>query len=161
LLILTAALLVFSVGIALASSEKDEETGAAMEDVERTLPSDAVVAGVVVANEALKDGTRGVDMDVLTLSAEDGKKLRDGDYSAAIVMHVLNASWPQQQIAGMKLNFKHYVTEERVRGFKERVASAYSWIKIAAEADFPFDMPKPRRFPPACSRPIPVSTAHS
>jgi ribose transport system substrate-binding protein len=46
------------------------------------------------------------------------------------------------QVAVMKLNFKHFVTEERVRGFKERVAKHYPWIKIATEVDFPFDMPK-------------------
>lgn len=240
--IVLAVLLVGAVGVAFAARE---------------LPPDAVIAGVVNANERLEDGTVGVDMSVLTLTPEDEQKLREGNYKAAIVMHVLDSSWSQQQIAGMKsifdkynvevisitganaqpevqmdniesviamkpdvilsipvdqtattpaylkiaeagiklvlldmipvtlehgthystvvssssygngvaaadimayefikrgienpkvavmkLNFKHFVTEERLRGFKERVAQAYPWINIVAEYDFPFDMPK-------------------
>ncbi len=236
-----------------ASTETEEET----QKVEHKLAPNAVIAGTVVANEKLEDGTKGVDMDVLSLSAADEEKLKSGDFSAAIIMHVLDASWPQQQIAGMKsvfdkygielisvtgaggkpevqienienviamdpdvilsipvdpsaegpayeritengidlilldmipaglthpddysclvssssygngvsaadimanefiekgmaeanvavmkLNFSHFVTEERVRGFKERVKEYYPWINITAEADFPFDMPK-------------------
>lgn len=233
------------------------ETETAATKVEHKLAPDAVISGTVVADERLEDGTKGVDRDVLTLTADDETKLKNGNYTAAIVMHVLDASWPQQQIAGMKsvfdkynievisvtgsggkpevqienienviamkpdvilsipvdpsaegpaykrisdngielilldmipaglehpndysclvssssygngvsaadimanefiemgkaeaevavmkLNFSHFVTEERVRGFKERVDEYYPWIKIAAEADFPFDMPK-------------------
>jgi ribose transport system substrate-binding protein len=253
--LIICAVLLLIVGVAFAASKK-KETGKAAAG-EYALPADAVIAGVVNANETLEDGTKGVDKGVLTLTPDDEKKLKKGNYTAAIVMHVLDASWPQQQIAGMKsifdkynvkvisvtgaggkpevqmdniesviakkpniilsipvdqtsetpaylkiadaginlvlldmiptglkhgehyttlvssssygngvsaadimanefikmgkkeakvasmkLNFKHFVTEERVRGFKERIAKSYPWIKIVAEADFPFDMPK-------------------
>jgi ribose transport system substrate-binding protein len=263
LIVLLAVLLV--AGFAFAGGKQEEKPAKEqkMEKAEEApkvmhkLAPGAVIAGTVVANEMLEDGTKGVDKDVLTLSAADEEKLKSGSYTAAIVMHVLDASWPQQQIAGMKsvfdkygidvisvtgaggkpevqienienviamkpdvilsipvdpsaegpaykaigengielilldmipaglqhpadysclvssssygngvsaadimayefiemgldeaevavmkLNFSHFVTEERVRGFKERVAQHYPWIKIAAEADFPFDMPK-------------------
>jgi len=74
----------------------------------RELPPDAVVAGVVNANERLEDGTVGADMSVLTLTPEDEQKLREGNYTAAIVMHVLDSSWSQQQVAGMKSIFDKY-----------------------------------------------------
>lgn len=262
LIVLLALLLI--AGFAFAGGKQEEpaeettmESAEAAPKSPHKLAPGAVIAGTVVANEMLEDGTKGVDMDVLTLSAADEKKLKDGNYTAAIVMHVLDASWPQQQIAGMKsvfdeygievisvtgaggkpevqienienviamrpdvilsipvdpsaegpaykaigengidlilldmipaglqhpadysclvssssygngvsaadimayefiekgmsdaevavmkLNFSHFVTEERVRGFKERVDQHYPWIKVAAEADFPFDMPK-------------------
>jgi ribose transport system substrate-binding protein len=255
--LLVVLVLLVTAAFAFAGGAKEKSGGGAAVGGERKLAPDAVLAGPVVANEMLEDGTKGVDKSVLTLSADDEKKIRAGNYTAAIVMHVLDASWPQQQIAGMtkvfdqygvkvisvtgaggkpevqmdniesviakrpnvilsipvdqtaespaylkiaqagiqlvlldmipaglehgkhyttlvssssygngvsaadimadqfirkgvanpqvavmKLNFKHFVTEERVRGFKERVAKSYPWIKIAAEADFPFDMPK-------------------
>lgn len=240
-----------------AGAEREEPEEMASSGIQRELAPDAVIAGTVVANEVLEDGTRGEDASVLTLTAEDEAALRNGDFTAAIVMHVLDASWPQQQIAGMqsvfdqygieivsitgaggrpevqienienvialdpdvilsipvdpsaegpaykaigengielilldmipaglehgtdysclvssssygngvsaadimaaefiergmseaevavmKLNFSHFVTEERVRGFKERVAASYSWIEVVTEPDFPFDMPQ-------------------
>lgn len=257
LIIFGVLLLAVSVAFAGAKKEKEKAMEEAAPAVERTLPPDAIVAGVVKADEMLEDGTKGVDMSILKLTPEDEKKLREGNYTAAIVMHVLDASWPQQQIAGMKsvfdkynievisvtgagakpevqmdniesviakrpdvilsipvdqtaespaylkiaeagihlvlldmiptglehgkhyttvvssssygngvsaadimanefiklgienpkvatmkLNFKHFVTEERVRGFVERVESAYPWIEIVKEVDIPFDMPK-------------------
>ncbi len=257
--LLLAAGLVFAGGKQEESSSAGSASSTAEETkkVEHKLAPNAVISGTVVANEMLEDGTKGVDMDVLSLSAADEAKLKNGNYTAAIVMHVLDASWPQQQIAGMrsvfdkygievisvtgaggkpevqienienviamgpdvilsipvdpsaegpayeritengielvlldmipaglthpddysclvssssygngvsaadimanefiekgmaeaevavmKLNFSHFVTEERVRGFKEQVQKYYPWIKITAEADFPFDMPK-------------------
>jgi len=255
--LIICGMLLLTFGIAFAGSEKEEAIEEAAPSVERTLPPDAIVAGVVKANEMLEDGTKGVDMNVLKLTAEDEKKLKEGNYTAAIAMHVLDASWPQQQIAGMKtifdkynievisvtgagakpevqmdniesviakkpdvilsipvdqtaetpaylkiaeagihlvlldmiptglkheehyttvvssssygngvsaadimasefirlgidnpkvtamkLNFKHFVTEERVRGFVERVESAYPWIEVVKIVDIPFDMPK-------------------
>lgn len=256
--------LLFVAGFAFAGGKQEEssagastETKEETQKVEHKLAPNAVIAGTVVANEKLEDGTKGVDMDVLSLSAADEEKLKSGDFTAAIIMHVLDASWPQQQIAGMKsvfdkygievisvtgaggkpevqienienviamdpdvilsipvdpsaegpayeritengidlilldmipaglthpddysclvssssygngvsaadimankfiekgmaeanvavmkLNFSHFVTEERVRGFKERVKEYYPWINITAEADFPFNMPK-------------------
>ncbi len=246
-----------SIGLCLVMCLLFVGLGSLILAAERTLPPDAVIAGVVEADERLEDGTVGVDASVLTLTPEDEEKLKSGNYTAAIVMHVLDSSWSQQQIAGMKsvfdrynikvisitganaqpevqmeniesviamkpdvilsipvdqtaetpaylkiaeagiklvlldmiplglehgkhystvvssssygngvaaadimayefirrgvenpkvaamkLNFKHFVTEERLRGFKERVASAYPWINIAVEYDFPFDMPK-------------------
>jgi ribose transport system substrate-binding protein len=256
-IVIICAMFLLAVSLVYAGSEKKEEMEKAEPSVERTLPPDAIIAGVVNANETLEDGTKGVDMSVLTLTPEDEKKLRDGNYTAAIVMHVLDASWPQQQIAGMKsifdkydieiisitgagakpevqmdniesviakkpdvilsipvdqtaetpaylkiaeagihlvlldmiptglehgthyttvvssssygngvsaadimasefirlgienpkvatmkLNFKHFVTEERVRGFVERVEAAYPWIEVVKMVDIPFDMPK-------------------
>ena len=255
--VIICGVLFLTFGVVLAGSEKEEAKKEAAPSVERTLPPDAIIAGVVNANEMLEDGTKGVEMSVLTLTSEDEKKLRDGNYTAAIVMHVLDASWPQQQIAGMKsifdkynieiisvtgagakpevqmdniesviakkpdvilsipvdqtaetpaylkiaeagihlvlldmiptglehdkhytvvvssssygngvsaadimasefirldidnpkvatmkLNFKHFVTEERVRGFVERIESAYPWIEVVKAVDIPFDMPK-------------------
>ena len=237
-----------------SESVKDSSTGT---KVQRTLAPGAVLAGPVVASEVLPDGTKGMAADTLTLTPAEEAKIKSGNYTAAIVMHVLDSSWSRQQIAGMKsvfdaynvnivsttgaggkpevqmaniesviakrpsvilsipvdptatgpaykrikengielvlldmipeglkhrqdytslvssssygngvsaadimadefikmgkseaqvavmkLNFSHFVTEERVRGFKERVAQFYPWIKIVAEADFPFDMPK-------------------
>ena len=255
--LIICGVLFLAFSIAFAGSKEEKEVEKAAPTVERTLPPDAIVAGVVKANEMLEDGTKGVDMSVLKLTAEDEKKLKAGNYTAAIVMHVLDASWPQQQIAGMKsvfdkynievisvtgagakpevqmdniesviakkpdvilsipvdqtaetpaylkiaeagihlvlldmiptglehkknyttvvssssygngvsaadimasefirlgidnpkvtamkLNFKHFVTEERVRGFVERVESAYPWIEVVKIVDIPFDMPK-------------------
>lgn len=255
--VIICGVLFLAFGVAFAGSDKEEAMEEAAPSVERTLPPDAIIAGVVKANEMLEDGTKGVDMSVLKLTAEDEKKLKAGNYTAAIVMHVLDASWPQQQIAGMKsifdkynieiisvtgagakpevqmdniesviakkpdfilsipvdqtaetpaylkiaeagihlvlldmiptglehekhyttvvssssygngvsaadimasefirlgienpkvatmkLNFKHFVTEERVRGFVERVESAYPWIEVVKMVDIPFDMPK-------------------
>jgi ribose transport system substrate-binding protein len=246
--------LLLSAGFLFARGTDEDETDTMM-DVERTLPADAVLAGPVNANEALEDGTVGQPPSVLTLTAEDEAKLRSGNYTAAIAMHVLDSSWSQQQIAGMKsvfdkynidiisitgseakpevqmdniesiiaarpdvilsiptdqtatspayqaiseagielvlldmiplglehgtdyttvvssssygngvsaadimasefikrgisnpkvatmqLNFVHYVTEERIRGFVDRVNEVYPWINIAATYDFPFDM---------------------
>ncbi len=259
LMILMGLLLIAGLAFAGGQQEGAERGGMESESAEspHSLAPDAVISGTVVADEMLEDGTKGVDMDVLSLSAEDERKLKNGNYTAAIIMHVLDASWPQQQIAGMrsvfdkygveiisvtgaggkpelqienienviamkpdvilsipvdpsaegpayerisgngielilldmipaglehpadysclvssssygngvsaadimanefiemgmssadvavmKLNFSHFVTEERVRGFKERVAEHYPWINIAAEADFPFDMPQ-------------------
>ncbi len=256
--------LILVAGLVFAGGKQEEKGGMETETTSSAAPKSphklapgAVLSGTVVANEMLEDGTKGVNMDVLTLTSADEAKLKAGSYKAAIVMHVLDASWPQQQIAGMKsvfdkynievisvtgaggkpevqienienviamgpdvilsipvdpsaegpayemisengielilldmipagtkhgedystlvssssygngvsaadimagefikqglseanvlvmkLNFSHFVTEERVRGFKERVAKHYPWIKITAEADFPFDMPK-------------------
>jgi ribose transport system substrate-binding protein len=249
--------LMVTIGIVFAGGSSEESDSTASSGIQRELAPGAVIAGTVVANEVLEDGTTGEDASVLTLTAEDEERLRNGNFTAAIVMHVLDASWPQQQIAGMrsvfdrygveivsvtgaggrpevqieniesvialdpdvilsipvdpsaegpayreigengielilldmvpaglehpadysclvssssygngvsaadimasefiklgkseaevavmKLNFSHFVTEERVRGFEERVNQYYPWIDIVVEADFPFDMPQ-------------------
>lgn len=240
-----------------AGGTGEEATGSTSSGIQRELAPNAVIAGTVIADEVLEDGTRGVSADVLTLTAEDEARLRSGGYTAAIVMQVLDTSWAQQQVAGMrtvfdqygveivsvtgagakpevqieniesvialqpdvilsipvdpsaegpayaaigengielilidmipaglqhpadysclvssssygngvsaadimasefiemgkseaevavmKLNFSHYVTEERVRGFMERTAQYYPWIEVAVETDFPYDMPR-------------------
>jgi len=258
-IVVVAVSLVLGAALAFAGGqgESGKETGPAAPSVQRQLAPGAVLAGPVQANEVLEDGTKGVDAKTLTLTTDEAAKIKAGKYTAAIVMHVLDSSWSQQQIAGMKsvfeeygvavvsatgaggkpevqmaniesviakkpsvilsipvdptatgpaykkisqsgielvlldmipqglkhgadystlvssssygngvsaadimadefikmgksdakvavmkLNFSHFVTEERVRGFKERVAQHYPWIKIVAEVDFPFDMPK-------------------
>jgi ribose transport system substrate-binding protein len=252
-----AVILLLVGSLAVAQGGQEESKDAKQSGIVRTLAPDAVIAGTVNANEVLEDGTTGEDVSVLSLSADDEKRIKEGNYSAAIVMHVLDSSWSQQQIAGMKsvfekynievisitgaggrpevqieniesviaakpdvilsipvdpsaegpayrkisengielvlldmipeglehnthystlvssssygngvsaadimanefiemglseaevavmkLNFSHFVTEERVRGFLERVDQHYPWITVAAEVDFPFDMPK-------------------
>jgi len=247
-----------AVSFGFAGGQKDgTNTGSTATNVQRTLAPGAVLAGPVVASEVLPDGTKGMGADTLTLTSAEEAKIKSGNYTAAIVLQVLDSSWAQQQIAGMKsvfdaykvnvvsvtganakpevqmaliesviakrpnailsipvdptatgpaykrvkengielvlldmipeglkhkqdysslissssygngvsaadimadefikmgksdakvsvmkLNFSHFVTEERVRGFKERVAQFYPWIKIVAEVDFPYDMPK-------------------
>jgi ribose transport system substrate-binding protein len=238
-------------------NQEVESVSTNLSGIVRELAPDAVIAGTVNADEFLEDGTKGVDAGLLTLSDQDKQKLKNGNYTAAIVLQVLDTSWAQQQIAGMKsvfdeydveiisvtgaqakpemqienienviamkpdvilsipvdpsaegpaykrisengielilidmipaglehprdysslissssygngvsaadimasefiemgksnaevavmkLNFSHFVTEERVRGFKERIEQYYPWIQVAAEVDFPYDMPK-------------------
>lgn len=252
--LLIVLVLLASAGLLFAGGGREQQGGQET-GVVRTLPDDAVLAGPVNANEALEDGTVGQPPDVLEFSAADAARIREGNYTAAVVMHVLDSSWSQQQIAGMrdvfdeygveiisitgaqgrpevqmdniesviaagpdvilsiptdqtatspayqaiseagihlvlldmiplglehgedyttvvssssygngvsaadimaaefiernivnpevavmKLNFVHYVTEERVRGFEERVAEAYPWINIVTTYDFPFNM---------------------
>lgn len=245
--------------IAFASGNK-EQSGAATTtsgNTTHTLAPNAVLAGPTKPDEALENGVKGVPASTLTLSAADKAKLREGHYTAAIVMHVLDSSWSQRQIQGiksvfdqygikvisvtgaqgkpdvqmnniesvlarkptvilsipvdqtaetpaysaisqagvklvlmdmiptglkygtqystvvsssnygngsaaadmmaaafiklhinnpkvavMKLNFHHYVTEQRLKGFEDRVHQYYPWIKIETESDFPFNMPK-------------------
>jgi len=248
--------LVSAVAFAGGQGETGKSSGSAPA-VKRELAPGAVLAGPVMANEVLEDGTKGVDAKTLTLTPEQAAKIKAGKFTAAIVLQVLDSSWAQQQIAGMKsvfaeynvevvsvtganakpevqmsliesviakkpsvilsipvdptatspaykmvkqngielvlldmipqglkhktdyttlvssssygngvsaadimadelikmgksdaevavmkLNFSHFVTEERVRGFKERIAQYYPWIKVTAEVDFPYDMPK-------------------
>jgi ribose transport system substrate-binding protein len=54
------------------------------------------------------DGPPAVSADTLKLTDADVAKLKEGNYTAGLVMHTMDAGWPQLQVAGITNTLKEY-----------------------------------------------------
>jgi ribose transport system substrate-binding protein len=54
------------------------------------------------------DGPEAASPDDITFTAEDLQKLKAGKFTAAISMNVMDAAWPQLQVAGIKAGLAEY-----------------------------------------------------
>ncbi len=57
------------------------------------------------------DGPEAASPDSITFTAEELQKLKDGGFTAAISMNVMDAAWPQLQVAGITAGLKEYGIE--------------------------------------------------
>jgi ribose transport system substrate-binding protein len=57
------------------------------------------------------DGPEASSPDSITFTAEELQKLKDGKFTAAISMNVMDAAWPQLQVAGITAGLKEYGIE--------------------------------------------------
>ena len=57
------------------------------------------------------DGPPAVSPDVLKFSADDIAKLKAGKFTAGLVMHTMDAGWPQLQVAGITNTLKDFGIE--------------------------------------------------
>ncbi|CDX30392.1 ABC-type sugar transport system periplasmic component-like protein [Mesorhizobium sp. ORS 3359] len=57
------------------------------------------------------DGPPAVSPDVLEFSADDVAKLKAGKFTAGLVMHTMDAGWPQLQVAGITNTLKDFGIE--------------------------------------------------
>lgn len=57
------------------------------------------------------DGPEAASPDSITFTDEELQKLKDGNFTAAISMNVMDAAWPQLQVAGIKAGLAEYGIE--------------------------------------------------
>jgi ribose transport system substrate-binding protein len=57
------------------------------------------------------DGPEAASPDSITFTDEELQKLKDGKFTAAISMNVMDAAWPQLQVAGIKAGLAEYGIE--------------------------------------------------
>jgi len=57
------------------------------------------------------EGPEAASPDSISFTAEDLQKLKDGGFSAGISMNVMDAAWPQLQVAGIKAGLEEYGIE--------------------------------------------------
>ncbi len=57
------------------------------------------------------DGPEAASPDSITFTPEELQKLKDGKFTAAIAMNVMDAAWPQLQVAGITAGLKEYGIE--------------------------------------------------
>jgi len=67
-------------------------------------PRDQAVVG-------FPDGPEAASPDSITFTPEELQKLKDGKFTAAIAMNVMDAAWPQLQVAGITAGLKEYGIE--------------------------------------------------
>src|SRR4051794_8087177 len=54
------------------------------------------------------DGPEAASPDAITFTPEELQKLKSGGFTAAISMNVMDAAWPQLQVAGIKAGLQEY-----------------------------------------------------